>query len=355
MALTGQYTTQSIENVQITDSGNQRVVLSVPVSGTVGALNTQEPTVLVDDGNGNKQLAMAVVNFGTVSASSLESVNGETGAVVLNGTNIEATVGGATDTVENHLNTIKTDLGDLGDDLTDLGNDVVKKSETSLQAINSPVSVKTEFDVVGGTGENFKVSFANGITTIATNDGLDVLPKTNFAQTPTVEGNKTFDNLAMDELTNKVQVLQAILVVVGNHFDKWVLSGTPENLTLTESLQPVYMPATTRFPSLPPASMEVNADGTGIIFKTAGLIHFKRSVSLAGSNTGNIYYQARINGQEITQLNAQAVSISENTMSYTVEFYWQVSANQEMTIWANSVDGNVPLNYRGVTTIVEYL
>lgn len=261
--------------------------------------------------------------------------------------------------VQEVLTTLRNDLDDLGDQVLDIQAVVNSlKSGTILDGKTLTNSIiKNTLTVQGDTniGEAFTVTFVNGVATIASNNGIDVLSKMNFAKTPTVEGDKAFNELASDELVSKKQVAQAISEVSGNHFDKWILSGVPQNLTLTETLQPVYMPATTRFPNLPPESMEPNADGTGIKFKTAGIIHFKRKVSLAGSNVGNIYYQARINGQALEELNAQAVSISENTMSYTVEFYWEVSANQEMTIWANSVDGNVPLNYRGVTTIVEYL
>lgn len=268
-------------------------------------------------------------------------------------------INSANGSVQSVLTTLRNDVDDLGDQVSVI--------QSGVNAINNATNIdgktitnsviKDLLDVRGNAaaGEAFNVSFINGTATVATNNGLDVISKTNFAQTPTVEGDKNYSDVAGYELVSKKQVAQAIATVAGNHFDKWVISGVPENLTLTESLKPVYMPATTRFPNLPPESMEPNADGTGIIFKTPGLIHFKRNVSLAGSNVGNIYYQARINGQALEPLNAQAVSIAENTMSYSVEFFWEVSANQEMTIWANSVDGNVPLNYRGVTTIVEYL
>lgn len=277
------------------------------------------------------------------------------GKIALEAGNINSANG----TVQSVLTTLRNDVDDLGDQVSGIQSDVnTLKTSTALDGKTITNSViKDVLDVRGNpiAGEAFNVSFINGTATLATNNGLDIISKTNFAQTPTVEGDKNYSDVASDEFVSKKQVAQAIASVAGSHFDKWVLSGVPENLTLTESLQPVYMPATTRFPNLPPESMEPNADGTGIIFKTPGLIHFKRNVSLAGSNVGNIYYQARINGQTLEPLNAQAVSIAENTMSYSVEFFWEVSANQEMTIWANSVDGNVPLNYRGVTTIVEYL
>lgn len=141
----------------------------------------------------------------------------------------------------------------------------------------------------------------------------------------------------------------------GAHFDKWVIMGTPQPVTLDTSLKKIPFPTTTRFPSLPPESMELNQEGNGLIFKKPGLIHVKRNVSLGGSNINNLYYQARINGQTLEPLQSQAVSISENTMSFSIEFYWQVTANQEFSIWGNCLSGEMSLNYKGVCMLFEYL
>ena len=355
MALTGKYNTNSIENVQITDSGKQRVVLSVPVNGTIESVNMKEPTVLVDDGNGNKQLALAVVNFGTVSESSLESVNGETGAVVLEGSDIESIVGGSIDTVENHLNTIKADLGDIGDDLTELRNDIISKTKTDEQVLRSPLNVKDELSITDGSGNEMQLAIIGGVATIATNNGLDIISDTTFDSNPTVVGQTNFDLMPNGNLVTKGQLQSVLSEITGTHFEKWMASGKPEDLTLTESLQKLYIPATTRYPNVPPADIEPTSDGKGIIFKKAGLVHVKRNVSLGGSNTENLYYEARINDQRLEPLLMQAVSVSENTMNYSIEFYWYVSANQEFSIWANCLNNDCTLNYKGVTTFIEYL
>lgn len=152
-----------------------------------------------------------------------------------------------------------------------------------------------------------------------------------------------------------VNIIKAAYASAGSHFDKWVLMGVPDPVNLTTSLQKIPFPVTTRFPSLPPESMELNAEGNGIIFKKPGLVHVKRNVSLGGSNTKNLYYEARINDQTLEPLQAQAVSVSENTMSFSIEFYWQVTMNQEFSIWGNCVSGEIPLNYKGVCMMFEYL
>lgn len=272
----------------------------------------------------------------------------------------------ALDTMASQINTIKTDQGDLGDQVLGIQGDVNSLKQNAVlvtgeQTVDSKTftksTIKGSIHLIGDevAGEEFSIDFLAGTAQIASNNGLDFLSKTNFVQTPTIEGDKNYDELAVDEMVSKKQVAQAIADVAGNHLDKWVIMGVPANVTLTETLQKMYMPATTRFPSLPPASMEPNADGTGIIFKQEGLVHIKRNVSLGGANIGNLYYEARINDVRIDELLAQAVSVSENTMNYSIEFYWYVTANQELSIWANSVDGNVPLNFKGVTTVVEYL
>lgn len=49
----------------------------------------------------------------------VNSVNGQTGVVVLDGEDIEATVGSTEDTISNHLNSLRNDLGDLADDVAE--------------------------------------------------------------------------------------------------------------------------------------------------------------------------------------------------------------------------------------------
>lgn len=158
----------------------------------------------------------------------------------------------------------------------------------------------------------------------------------------------------LDDLGDQVAVIQGTVNTLATK-DRWILNGKPENLTLTTSLQKVVMPATTRFPTTQPASMEMTEDGTGILFKKAGLVHFRRRVSLGGSNTENLFYEMRVNDTQLEPLQAQSVSISKDTMSYTIDFYWQVTAQQTLSIWANCLENTCALNYKGVTTIIEYI
>lgn len=158
----------------------------------------------------------------------------------------------------------------------------------------------------------------------------------------------------LDDLGDQVAVIQGTVNTLTTK-DRWILNGKPENLTLTTSLQKVVMPATTRFPTTQPESMEMTEDGTGILFKKAGLVHFRRRVSLGGSNTENLFYEMRVNDTQLEPLQTQAVSISKDTMSYTIDFYWQVTAQQTLSIWANCLENTCALNYKGVTTIIEYI
>lgn len=345
----------TIEAVDESTAGKQRFIFMSSIDGTVKLSGAQSCQVLVEDADGNKQLAIAVVSIGQISTDSVKSVNGSVDVVNLDGSNLKATVSDVEDTINNHLGTIKTDQGELGDSLTDLRNDAVIKSSTSAQTVKGEFTSTGKLGVVGKESEAFNVSFVNGQATIATNNGLDILSPTSFYRQPATEATGSFDNLVNGSLVSKAQVKEAINDITGTHFDKWVIMGTPEALTLTETLQPVYWPATTRFQSLPPADIEPTEDGKGITFKKAGLVHIKRKVSLGGANSENLYYEMRINGQTLAPLQAQAISVSKNTMSYDVEFYWQVSANQTVSIWANCLTGTCPLNYKGVCTLVEYL
>lgn len=272
----------------------------------------------------------------------------------------------ALDIMASQVSTIKADQGDLGDQVHDIQADVNALKNNSVmksgaQTVDSKTLtnaiIKNVLDVRGDEtiGEMFQVDFLDGTAQVATNNGLDFLSHVNFVMQPTVESVSHYDDIGLDSVVTKQQVAQAITDVTGAHFEKWVVMGVPEPIELTTSLRKMYMPATTRFPSLPPADIEPNSDGTGIIFKREGLIHVKRNVSLGGSNTENLYYEARINDERLEPLLTQAVSVSENTMNFSIEFYWYVYPNQEFSIWANCLKDTCTLNFKGVTTVIEYL
>lgn len=270
------------------------------------------------------------------------------------------------DIMASQINTIKTDQGDLGDQVHDIQGDVNSLKNNAVTKTGSQVVdgktltntvIKNILDVRGdeAIGEMFQVDFLDGTTQVATNNGMDFLSDVNFVIQPTTESVAKYEDVSLDSLVTKQQVAQAITDVTGTHFEKWVVMGVPDSIELTTSLQKMYMPATTRFPNIPPADIEPNSNGTGIIFKREGLVHIKRNVSLGGSNTENLYYEARINDERLEPLLAQAVSVSENTMNYSIEFYWYVYPNQEFSIWANCLKDTCTLNFKGVTTVIEYL
>lgn len=350
------YSELNLEGVDQSEAGKQRFLFVQELNGTVvSEPDALSSSVLVENEDGELQRALAVVPISSIDTSSVQSVNGQVGVATVNGSNTNAVVAGVNDTIENHLNTVKNDLGDVGDDLTDIRNDAVLKSRTTPQEIKSPLSVKDEFTVGDGEGNAVQFAIVNGVATIVTNNGLDIVSDTNFDTNPTVVGDVDFDLMTNGQVVTKAQVQSVLSDVTGTHFEKWIASGKPEALTLTTTLQKLYIPATTRFPNVPPADIEPTADGKGIRFKKAGIVHIKRNVSLGGSNTENLYYEARINDEQLEPLQMQAVSVSENTMNFSIEFYWQVSANQVFSIWANCLKDDCVLNYKGVTMIVEYM
>ena len=346
----------NLEGVDLSEAGKQRFLFVNELNGTVvSEPNPLDNSVLVETTDGNLQRAFAVVPISTMPTTAVESVNGQVGVATVNGSNTNATVGGIEDTIENHLNTVKNDLGDLGDDIVDLRNDIISRTKTTEQTLKSSLNIADELSVKDGSGNELQLSIIGGVATIATNNGLDIISDTNFDTNPTVVGETSFDLMPNGNLVTKGQLQSVLADITGTHFEKWVASGKPDDLTLTESLQKLYIPATIRFPNIPPVDIEPTEDGKGIRFKKAGLIHVKRNVSLGGSNTENLYYEARINDERLEPLLMQAVSVSQNTMNYSIEFYWEVSANQVFSIWANCLTDECTLNYKGVTTVIEYL
>ena len=270
------------------------------------------------------------------------------------------------DTMAEQITTLQNNDSQLGDQVQGIQGTVNTLSQTAVtltgaQTVDGKTltnsAIKDTFRLEGDTsiGQSLDISFIGGTAQLATNNGLDILADTNFLVPPSVENPVSYSLAVSNNLITKQQVAEALSNVTGAHFDKWVIMGTPQPVTLDTSLKKITFPTTTRFPSLPPESMELNQEGNGLIFKKPGLIHVKRNVSLGGSNINNLYYQARINDQTLEPLQTQAVSISENTMSFSIEFYWQVTANQEFSIWGNCLSGEMSLNYKGVCMLFEYL
>lgn len=270
------------------------------------------------------------------------------------------------ETMAEQITTLQNNDSQLGDQVQGIQGVVNTLSQTTVtlngaQTVNgktlTDTVIKDTLHLEGNTtaGEAFDISFIGGTAKLATNNGLDILADTNFLVPPSVENPVAYNLAVSNNLMTKQQVAEALSNVAGSHFDKWVIMGVPEAVQLTTSLKKIPFPLTTHFPSLPPESMELNETGDGIIFKKPGLIHVKRNVSLGGSNVRSIYYEARINDQTLEPLQSQAVSVSENTMSFSIEFYWQVTMDQEFSIWGGSIGGDIPLNYKGVCMFVEYL
>lgn len=341
----------SFEGVDASESGKQRFIFTSPLNYKI----VSEPKhnsfqVITEDEKGNKQRAIATVSLGSISTSSVESVNGNVGVISLDGSNINCTYSGNLCTINNALEEIKADIDTLNTDVADY----VSKSYTGTQELKGALEVTDQVDIKSHSdNSSIQFGFVAGGAYMATNNGFTFLNKVHFDKTITTSDTVSYSLATPDSYMRKQQVAQAIADVTGTHFEKWVTMGTPENLTVTSAWTKVYMPATRRFPNLPPEDIQPNEDGTGFIFKKAGLIHIKRNVSLGIQLYRNIKYQARINNQILEPLYPQTVD--QGTMTYSIEFFWQVTANQELTIWAASQNDDVPLNYLGVTTMVEYL
>lgn len=117
MAILTPFNELSTEAVQVTDSGDkQRVVYTNQISGNVTSYNELSAEVVVDV-NGNKQRAIPVVSLGVVDSLAVESVNSQTGVVVLTAEDIETSNG---NNVSQDITTIKNDLGDLGEQVLTL-------------------------------------------------------------------------------------------------------------------------------------------------------------------------------------------------------------------------------------------
>lgn len=281
------------------------------------------------------------------------------------------------DQVQEHqvdINKLKEDVTTLQGNDHDLGNQVQEiqvdvnalktanvahltgEETLSDKTLDNP-TIKNGFTVKGDEqiGETFDISFLNGTAQVATNNGLDFLCDANFLTNPSVETDSAYSSIQPGDLVTKKQVAQALSDVAGTHLEKIVLMGVPEAIELTENLQKMTMAATKVLPTALPDDIRINETGDGIIFMKEGLVHIKRNVSLGGANTENLYYEARVNDTRLEPLQAQAVSVSKNTMNFSIEFYWWVTARQEISIWANCVSNTCNLNYKGVTTVVEYL
>lgn len=277
------------------------------------------------------------MSSGTITASSIPTNNGSN-------TQQELT------TLSESLDLLKGVVEGLEEDQ----KDYLSKSYTSTQEMSGALQITDQLDIKSHSDSgSLQFGFSAGEAYIATNNGLSMLSKVHMSNSTTTSDTTSYALATPDTLMRKQQVAQAISEVTGTHFSKWVTMGVPEDLTITSSWSEVYIPATTRFPNLPPEDIQPNEAGTGFVFQKAGLIHIKRNVSLGIQLYRNIKYQARINGQILDPLYPQTVD--QGTMTYNVEFFWQVTANQELTIWAASQNDDVPLNYLGVTTLVEYL
>lgn len=117
MAILTPFNELSTEAVQVTDSGDkQRVVYTRQIDGNVTSYNELSAEVVVDV-DGNKQRAIPVVSLGVVDSLAVESVNSQTGVVVLTAEDIETSNG---NNVLQDITTIKNDLGDLGEQVLTL-------------------------------------------------------------------------------------------------------------------------------------------------------------------------------------------------------------------------------------------
>lgn len=119
---------------------------------------------------------------------------------------------------------------DLSDYATkeDLNNAVKNVSHlTGIETLTDKTlensTIKDELVVTGNEqeGERFSVSFINGTAQLATNNGLDILPITNFVTSPTIEADDELDKLLPNNVITKKQAQTLTSdFVTGDEVDK---------------------------------------------------------------------------------------------------------------------------------------
>ena len=84
MALISTPNEYSVEGLESTSGGNQRVVMTQNFSGTQQGYSEMSTECIVEDEQGHKQRCVCVKNFATDVTEGVESFNGETGAITAN-------------------------------------------------------------------------------------------------------------------------------------------------------------------------------------------------------------------------------------------------------------------------------
>lgn len=191
-------------------------------------------------------------------------------------------------------------------------------------------TIKDELVVTGNekVGERFQISFINGTAQIATNNGLDILPQTNFVTSPTIEADDEFDKLLINQFVSKKQVLQVTSdFVTGDEVDKKIddalvdfetggtvdLSGylSKEEASETYSAKNSSNTFTARniFNKNVYIDVEdpVTSDESGIILASNNSI-------ISGTNNAIILQDRKDNaGNQITFVNGDTVSVKANS------------------------------------------
>lgn len=217
MALVSDFNPNSVEGTQELDSGDlQRVVMTNNVSAddvTVSKYSTTSVQVLVEDSEGNEQLCVATCNFGSVTTSSVESVNGETGQIVLTGEDINVNTDEDAPTIADDLLVVKTDIGTLSTGLETAQNDIDGLGD-QVSAIEGkiPDDASTENQLVTSSDiANFLDKTDTNDQTIAGNvdiqADLTVMGDAIFeTANPICEATETYGNLDDGALVTKSNV-----------------------------------------------------------------------------------------------------------------------------------------------------
>lgn len=238
--LISQFNGQNVEGVQETATGAfQRVVMTTAMEGTTILSGKKSVEVLVEDDQGNEQLCVATVNFGTVGSASIESVNGETGVIVLTGEDIKVDSDASAPTIADDLLVAKSDIETLSTGLATAQNDIdgLGDQVSSIEG-KIPDSASTENQLATASDiANFLDKTDTNDQTIAGNIDLQadltVMGDAIFeTANPICQATETYGNLDDGALVTKSNVESRVSGILpeypnvdGTYVLKFVLDG----------------------------------------------------------------------------------------------------------------------------------
>lgn len=256
------------------------------------------------------------------------------------------------DALAEQITTLQNNDSELGDQVQGIQGDVNTLKTTAVTTVGNhemagELVVKDRFEVSNDEGGVFEVSFLGSTVQVATNNGLDVLAPTNFLVSPTTESASPIDSVALNELINKQQALQAVQAAQKS---KFICTGVPATMEFNEAPYPVEIPLDIPFVE----SSDIALDVDNVVLNKAGVIHISRDVRLNAPLSEPVHYEVRVNDEVVEALRNQSVIVA-CSYGLKVDFYVTVNEGDKVSIWASTAGNTISPDYRGVTTVVEYV